>query len=135
MPFPLATSAVTGPRLRVLVVEDEALLRWAITESLGAHGHTIAVAEDGASARQLIERLALDVILLDYRLPDSNGLTLLRQLRQLSPRSAVVLMTACNSPELTGDAIAMGAHRVIDKPFEMQALEICLQEAYSSRPA
>ena len=135
LPSPLSTSPVTSPRLRVLVVEDEALLRWAITESLAAQGHTIAVADDGASALRLVEHLPLDVILLDYRLPDSNGLSLLSQLRRLSPRSPVVMMTACNSPQLTEGATAMGAYRVMDKPFEMQALEACLQEAYTTRPA
>jgi DNA-binding NtrC family response regulator len=119
------------PRLRVLIVEDEPLLRWAISESLAAAGHTVMAADDGASAERIVSSpgLALDVILLDYRLPDSNDLGLLRRLRQMSPLSPVVLMTACNSPELTHDAQALGAYRVVDKPFEMQALESCLLEA------
>lgn len=119
------------PRLRILVVEDEPLLRWAISESLGAAGHTVMAADDGASAERIVANpgLALDVILLDYRLPDSNDLGLLRRLRQMSPLRPVVLMTACNSPELTHDAVALGAYRVVDKPFEMQALESCLLEA------
>lgn len=119
------------PRLRILVVEDEPLLRWAISESLKASGHTVMAADDGASAERIVASpdLALDVILLDYRLPDSNDLGLLRRLLQMSPLRPVVLMTACNSPELTHDAVALGAYRVVDKPFEMQALETCLQQA------
>lgn len=124
-------SSSSRPRLNVLVVEDEALLRWAITESLAAAGHTVMAADDGAAAERIVASpgLVLDVILLDYRLPDSNDLGLLKRLRQISPPRPVVLMTACNSPELTRDAVALGAYRVVDKPFDMQALESCLLEA------
>lgn len=123
-----------APRLRVLVVEDEALLRWAISESLAASGHTVIAADDAASALQFVdgEVPLFDAILLDYRLPDSNDLELLRELRERAPSSAVVMMTACNSPELTDAATALGAYRVVDKPFEMHAIEAYLVAASGS---
>lgn len=128
---PLPGAHLPPARLRVLVVEDEPLLRWAISESLAAAGHTVVAADDGAAAERIVSSgdTQLDVILLDYRLPDSNDLGLLQRLRRLSPSSPVVLMTACNSPELTHDAVALGAYRVVDKPFEMHAIETCLREA------
>jgi CheY-like chemotaxis protein len=119
----------------VLVVEDEALLRWAITESLAASGHSVVAVGDAASALRALEGApSPDAILLDYRLPDSNDLGLLRTLRERAPRSAVVLMTACGSPELTEAALALGVFRVVDKPFEMVAIEACLVAARAAAP-
>ncbi len=67
------------PALRVLVVEDELLIRWAIAETLTDAGHTVIEAEDGAAAVQALAGSAepVDAVILDYRLPDSNDLTLL----------------------------------------------------------
>ena len=73
--------------LRVLVVEDELLIRWSIAETLGHLGHTVVQAEDGATAIRTLQSdgTAPDAVVLDYRLPDSNDLTLLTTIRGLAP--------------------------------------------------
>jgi CheY-like chemotaxis protein len=78
---------VISPRLRVLVIEDELLIRWSIAEIVGHAGHTVAEAESGAAAVRALTSTpeAVDVVMLDYRLPDSNDLTLLAAIRRLSP--------------------------------------------------
>ena len=121
--------------LRVLVVEDELLIRWAIAETLGHAGHTVIKAEDGATAVQALADSAepVDAVLLDYRLPDSDDLTLLASIRRLSPRSRVSLMTAYSSPEVMKGALALGATLcVLPKPFEMHDLEPLLVNACGS---
>lgn len=130
-PLPPSGRLATPPKLRVLIVEDEPLLRWALSETLAAAGHTVIAADDAASALRAVDDAAttLDAILLDYRLPGANGLGLLAQLRQRAPASPVVVMTACNTPELTEAARALGAYRVLDKPFEMRTIEACLRAA------
>jgi DNA-binding NtrC family response regulator len=122
-------------RLRVLVVEDEALIRWSIFETLARMGHTVTEAEDAETAVRTLRGMETppDVVLLDYRLPDSNDLTLLATIRQLAPRSAVVLMTAHGSADVTRDALRLGAFDIMNKPFDMQALEPVLLDAYASR--
>ena len=72
------------PPCRVLVVDDEALMRWSVAETLAKRGHTVIEAVDGATAKQALTdgADAPDVILLDYRLPDSTGLALLPTLRR-----------------------------------------------------
>ena len=73
--------------------------------------------------------------MLDYRLPDSDDLTLLAAIRRLSPRSGVILMTAHGTPEVTKGALNLGAYQVMHKPFELHDLEPLLIEAFtSSRP-
>jgi DNA-binding NtrC family response regulator len=125
------------PRLRVLVVEDELLIRWSIAETLAHAGHVVIEAEDGATAvRALTEAVEpVDAIVLDYRLPDSNDLALLATLRRLSPGSAVILMTAFGTPEVAQGALELGAYQVLHKPFEMHDLESLLLEARSSSRA
>jgi DNA-binding NtrC family response regulator len=126
---------MTDRRLRILVVEDETLIRWSIAETLGQEGHTVIEAGNAASAVEAMKGADedIDVVLLDYRLPDSNDLSLLANVRRLQPRSAVVMMTAYGTPEVTAGALALGAYRVVGKPFDMHALESLVVEAHDAR--
>ena len=126
---------MTDRHLRILVVEDEALIRWSIAETLGQAGHTVMEAQNAASAMKALKDAGeeIDVVLLDYRLPDSNDLGLLAHVRRLQPRSAVVMMTAYGTPEVTEGALALGAYRVMGKPFDMRALESLVVEAHDAR--
>jgi len=121
-------------RLRVLVVEDEPLIRWSIAETLARMGHTVIEADDAASAVRTLGEMPdpADVVLLDYRLPDSNDLSLLATIRRLAPHSAVVMMTAYGTPDVTRGALELGAYGVVDKPFDMHDLEPMLLDAYAA---
>jgi two-component system response regulator (stage 0 sporulation protein F) len=110
--------------LRVLVVDDEPLIRWSIAETLGAAGHQVVEAEDAASALQAITAAPHpDLVLLDFRLPDSNDLGLLAKIRQIAPDTRVVMMTAFGAADVTAGALKLGASRVLTKPFNMRDLE------------
>jgi CheY-like chemotaxis protein len=121
--------------LRVLVVDDEMLMRWSISETLGAKGHTVVEAPDGAAAVQaLADSSATDAILLDYLLPDSSDLSLLTRIRRLAPRTPVVFMTAFGTPTLFKQVLELGAAEVLRKPFDMFALEGIVQRAAFRSP-
>jgi DNA-binding NtrC family response regulator len=105
---------------RILVVDDEALIRWSVSETLTSLGMVVEEAVDGASAvRCLAERAPFEVVVLDFRLPDNDDLTLLTRVRSMCPRSAVVLMTAFGTPEVRDAALQLGASAIIGKPFEL----------------
>ena len=124
-----------SPTLRVLVVDDEPLIRWSLGEVLAESGHFVAEAADGASAvRALAGDGPFDVVLLDYRLPDSNDLNLLTTIRHQAPQSAVIMMTAYGTPEVTSGALALGAFRVVPKPFEVYDLVTLVSQAHNARP-
>ncbi len=110
--------------LRVLVVEDEPLIRWSIAETLSHGGHMVLEADTAMGAVRRITSTPdpFDVVLLDYRLPDSNDLGLLAAVRRLMPHSAVVMMTAYGTPEITKNALELGAYRVMSKPFDLGEL-------------
>src|SRR5262245_64800712 len=84
----------------------------------------VSQAADGASATRLLETTtdSFDVVVLDLRLPDVNDLSLLEKVRTLSPRSRVIVMTAFGTPDVVRQAIALGASRVVPKPFGMQEM-------------
>lgn len=120
--------------VHVLVVDDELLIRWSLREVLADHGYSVTEAADGQSA---IRSLTVgdgfpDVVLLDYRLPDSSDLVLLATIRKLAPQAHVILMTAYGTPEVTKGALDLGAYRVVSKPFEVQDMAALVQQAQES---
>ena len=120
--------------LQILIVDDEPLIRWSMAETLAHVGHSVAEASDAREALQMLsDGLAPDVILLDFRLPDSNDLQLLATIRRVVPTSRVVMMTAWGAPEMLSDAARLGVYRVITKPVEMRELDPLVQAAFDSR--
>ena len=121
--------------LHLLIVDDEWLIRWSIAETLTHAGWDVS---EAGNATETLQRLATDptpdVILLDYRLPDSSDLKLLETIRRTVPSSAVVMMTAYGTPAMQAGALELGAHRVVSKPIEVRDLVALVQQAYESRP-
>jgi two-component system C4-dicarboxylate transport response regulator DctD len=113
-----------APGVRVLIVEDEALIRWSLTQTLVDAGATVVEAADLRSAMAALRAAdpGFDVAVLDVRLPDGSGLGLLATIRRLCPATRVLLMTAHGTPALLAEARALGAHGVVDKPFELHAM-------------
>ena len=116
---------------RVLVVDDEALIRWSLAQTLVDQGFEVEQASSGRETLEVVaaSRRRFDVVLLDFRLPDSNDLKLLAQLRQLMPEAAVILMSAFSTPEVVQCALALGAVDVVSKPFEMTEMARLVRHA------
>ena len=131
--FPLPLKKSTG--LRVLVVDDEPLIRWSLAETLTDCGLDVVEAGDGREALQALNDAPrpFDVVMLDYRLPDSNNLDLLSLIRTRSSRSQVVLMTAYGTPEMAEHAVQLGAYCVVHKPLDMQDMVDLVSRAHRSR--
>jgi two-component system, NtrC family, response regulator AtoC len=123
-----------SPNLKILVVDDELLLRWSLVETLSDSGYVVVAVTDAQSALQVVADSAVpfDVALLDFRLPDSHDLTLLSRLRRLTPATRIILMTAYGTPEMSQEALDLGAYCVLNKPFEMNALSPLVTEAHAS---
>ena len=126
-----------SPVLRVLVVDDEALIRWSLVQTLCDSGHETAEADDAVSAmRALLDApQPFDVVLLDLRLPDSKDLELLSAMRRLAPSTKVILMTAYGTPEIVQGAIDLGAFRVVGKPLEMADVSALVTHAWQAGTA
>jgi DNA-binding NtrC family response regulator len=129
--FPPSMWQKSSPR-RVLVVDDEPLIRWSLAESLIDAGSSVVEAENGRAALRSLSEAAPDVIVLDYRLPDSNDLNLLASIRRLAPHSPVILMTAFGTPEVVRGALELGVFCVLSKPFEVAELVSLVGQAHAS---
>jgi DNA-binding NtrC family response regulator len=102
----------------ILVVDDESLIRWSMRSRLEAAGFRVAESESGSRAlSHVAHEPDVGVIFLDLRLPDMDGLTVLKQVRQLNPACPVVIMTAYGSPEARHQASDLGVTQMLDKPF------------------
>ncbi|OFW14279.1 MAG: hypothetical protein A3F69_04930 [Acidobacteria bacterium RIFCSPLOWO2_12_FULL_66_10] len=123
-----------SPTLRVLIVDDEPLLRWSLAETLADCGCEVTETGDGCGATSVLQDAPrpFDVVMLDYRLPDSEDLSLLASIRRLSPQTPVILMTAFGTPEVARGALDLGAFRVLSKPFEMEDIAGLVAAAHAA---
>lgn len=117
----------------VLVVEDEPLIRWSIRMRLRRAGYRVEIAETGRRALECVAD-AVDLVLLDLRLPDTDGLSVLGEIRRRHPRCRVIVMTAYGNPGLAQDAAALGALCVLSKPFDLEHLTATVDGAVGRRP-
>lgn len=120
-------------QLRILVVDDERLIHWTLRTALTERGHDVTVAESAAEALRAVGQnpQQYHVVVLDYRLPDRQDLSLLDDVRRLSPSSAVFMMTAFGDNAMRTGAVERGARSVVDKPFQVKNF-VALIESVSS---
>jgi DNA-binding NtrC family response regulator len=118
----------------VLIVDDEGLIRWALSEGLRDHGYRVEQAATGADALAQIARAGAEplVIVLDLRLPDVSDLSLLRTIRAQRPDTPVVMMTAHGSADDQAEAERLGVFRFVGKPFDMGDMIRIVREAWSA---
>lgn len=108
--------------VRVLIVEDEKLIRWSLRQKFEARAFQVTGVETGSEAIEALDAGVYDLIMLDYKLPDMTGLDILRKLRETDKDVVVIMMTAYSSIESAVDAIKLGAYDYVTKPFDMDQL-------------
>ena len=121
--------------LQVLVVEDDPLVRQACAEIARGHGYAVETADSVPSARSVLKRIAVDVLLLDLKLPGGGGFSLLEEIREAHPRTSAVVMTAFASVGSAVEAMRTGAGDYLAKPFSLEELTAVLERAAERRTA
>ncbi|HSB70274.1 MAG TPA: sigma-54 dependent transcriptional regulator [Candidatus Methylomirabilis sp.] len=114
---------------KVLVVDDDPEIAGVLTELLKKEGHQVATCSTGGAAVSAGREERFDVVLADIRLPDMDGLAVLRAFQEASPESAVILMTAFGSVETAIQAIQTGAYDYVPKPFKLDEVRIAVRRA------
>jgi DNA-binding NtrC family response regulator len=117
------------PGERVLVVDDEAAIRFGVGEFLRASGFVVDEAEGCKAAEREFRSGGADIVVVDYSLADGNGLDLLRRLRAIDPEVPVVVLTAHGTIDLAVQAMKEGAEQFLTKPVELPALKVLLDRA------
>jgi len=116
-------------KLTVLVVDDELLIRKSLAKVLRASGYQVEVASSGAAGLEMVGEIRPQVMILDMRLPDTDGLSVLRQARTLDPLLQVIVITAYGDVQSAVDAMKLGACDFLRKPYEMEDIVLAVQSA------
>ena len=116
------------PKATILVVDDEALIRWSLSERLHAEGYDVLEAETGKAALEKLPE-GVDLVLLDYRLPDTDGVSVLRKIKEFDSDVLVILLTACASVDTAVEAMKNGAYHFANKPFNLDDVAATVERA------
>ena len=112
----------TLPKLRLLVVDDENVVRDSLSSWFEEDGHTVQSAPDAREALRLLKESPWDAALVDIKMPGMDGLELLRRVREASPSTRVIIMTAFASVDTAVQALKDGAYDYVTKPFDPEQL-------------
>lgn len=115
-------------KTRVLIIEDEKLIRWSLVQRFTESGYAVDEAESGTEGLEKLRGTTFDLLLLDYKLPDATGLQVLRRVREIDEDLVVVMMTAFSTVENAVEAIRLGAFDYISKPFKMDELVLTVEK-------
>jgi len=107
----------------LLIVDDELGMRQFLTHLLQREGHSVRTAESGARALEELRKEPADLIISDVKMPDINGIELLRAARELLPEVEVIMMTAFASVDTAREAFLLGAYDFVQKPFDNDLLK------------
>jgi DNA-binding NtrC family response regulator len=118
---------------RILVVDDHDSLRKGLVRALGNAGHDVEEAPNGTVAIERLQDSQFDVVLTDLKMGGADGMDVLRTARKLQPNAAVILMTAFGSIHTAVEAMKIGAADFVQKPFEIEEMELKIEKAIEIR--
>ncbi len=116
-------------KTKILVVDDEHLIRWTLEQHLGKEGYDVYTAEDGEKALQMTADLAPDLVLLDNQLPGIQGIEALGRIKEINKDIIIIMITAHGMLETAVKAMKLGAYDYISKPFNLDEITIAIRKA------
>ncbi len=114
---------------KILVIDDEKLVRWSLEQNLSSKGYTVITADKGLDGLELYKEEAPDITLLDIHLPDVSGITVLEGIKEINSQALVVMITAFGDIQTAVKTIKLGAYDFVEKPFNLEKLQILVGKA------
>jgi len=121
---------VDKSEFRMLVADDDVMVRDVIVKFLSGQGYSVITANDGLEALQLLRLEDIHLVLTDLRMPGADGMEILRTAVRINPKIAVVVITAYGTLDTALEAVNEGAFDYVAKPFVMQQLLLVVRNAY-----
>jgi response regulator RpfG family c-di-GMP phosphodiesterase len=118
---------------KILVVDDEKLIRDVLADFLSLEGYSVQTADDGASALRELDRASYDMVISDLKMPNLGGLELLKFIVQRHPETLTVIMTGFGTVETAIDAMKQGAYDYVLKPFKIEEIVHTVQRGIEKR--
>jgi DNA-binding NtrC family response regulator len=117
------------PSEKVLIVDDEKLVRWSLRQKCEEWGYHVLEADNGTAALRVAHNESPDLVLLDVRLPDASGIEILEQLKKSGDARAVIMITADPQLEDVKTALKLGAYDFVGKPLDFDELSVAVKNA------
>lgn len=114
---------------KILVIDDEKLLRWSLQQNLSKEGFTVITAENGTEGVDLFTEEQPDIVLLDVHLPDISGIEVLENIKRDNKEALIIMITAFGDIQTAVKTIKIGAYDFVEKPFSMDKLKILITKA------
>jgi DNA-binding NtrC family response regulator len=116
-------------KAKVLIIDDEKLVRWSLQQKLGREGYEVESAPTGEEGLHLIREDGFDLVLLDLRLPGMDGVQVLQEIKNLGRDIAVIMLTAETSIARAVECVRLGAYNYLCKPFEFDEVRVAIEKA------
>lgn len=113
----------------ILVIEDEPLQLKNLSEALEKQGYNVLSSESSAKGIKIVQEKAVDLVLTDFKMPEKNGLEVLREVKQINPDISVIIITAYGDVETAVEVMKEGAFDYLTKPIEFEELDIIIKKA------
>jgi len=133
MPTDTIDPAVAAPAARILVVDDERSMREMLGILLRREGHDVVVADNGRRAIECLNQKPFDLVVSDARMPDIDGLEVLRHARSINPSVIAIMITAFGSPDLIKGVEQLGVTDYVEKPFNTEVLKFRIRKELDRR--
>ena len=114
-------------QLKILIIEDEKLIRWSLQKHLTAGGYSVIAAESGEDGIRAFEQNGPEVVFLDNKLPGIQGLDVILKLKSLDEEVVIVFMTAYGSIDTAVKAMKAGASEYVNKPFTFEEVDVVME--------
>ncbi|MCK4351118.1 MAG: sigma-54-dependent Fis family transcriptional regulator, partial [Candidatus Krumholzibacteria bacterium] len=114
---------------KILIIDDEKAIRWSLGEAFKNEGYEIEEAENGKKGIKLFQKDPADLVLLDLKLPDTDGISVLKKLKAEEENVQVIMMTAYGEVETAVEALKGGAYDFLLKPFQLEKIKVAVKNA------
>jgi len=117
----------------ILIVDDDEVMQQTLSDVLKKRGYEIFLVGSGNGALSVIKKNVIDLVLLDMRLPDVDGIEVLKKIKELDTEILVVMMTAYSDVQTAVSAMKSGAYHYINKPFELEELKLLIEKGLETK--